>query len=413
MTGLFNYRGFIDEIEAFRKTVNKDKHSVCLIAVDIDRLNSINMAYGYTEGNYAITALARVLKSCLKGRDFIGHLGSDEFGVALECTGEDDERIISFIDEMTEGIGSAYEFVDKDYSLKINLGRYYVDDSDEATAEELVNSVLYVKQTDKEDRRKTGLADDDQEYDNQEEELVTDILDNNRFKYAFQPIVSAKNGDIVAYETLMRSDTETMISPLKILKYAERSKRLYDIEKYTFFNVLAKISEENCIADNRRIFINSIPGYMLNDVDYDLLKNKYSALFGKIVTEITEMREVDDEALATLNSRRDRDGFNLAIDDYGSGFSNTNSLLRYMPQVIKLDRLLIAGIDRNAKKQFFVNSIISFARENDMQILAEGVETDEQLQMVNVMGVEYIQGFYYSRPLPEDDFEAYMVANCG
>lgn len=398
MTGLFNYRGFIDELDAFRKTVEKEGSHICLVAVDVDRLSNINMAYGYTEGNLAIKALSRIIKQSLKGRDFIGHLGSDEFAVAIECNGDDDERIISFIDELSEGMSSAYEFANRDYSLKVNVARYFVGNNDKLSSEDLVNNVLYVKQSDKEDRRKTDLNGDDQDFNYEEEAMVMDILDNNKFKYAFQPIVSAKNGEIVAYESLMRSDTETMISPLKILKYAEHNKRLYDIERYTFFNVMAKASVNGFLPEGRRIFINSIPGYMLNELDYDLLKNKYASLFENMVTEITEQREVNDEALATLNARRDRDGFNLAIDDYGSGCSNTNSLLRYMPQVIKLDRLLITGIDRNAKKQFFVNSIISFARENDMMILAEGVETESELKTVIRLGVDLIQGFFTAKP---------------
>ncbi len=398
MTGLFNYRGFIDELDTFRKSVAKDNSVICLIATDVDRLSNINMAYGYTEGNLAIKTLSRVIKSCLKGRDFIGHLGSDEFAVAIECNGPEDERISQFVDELTDGIGSAYEFANRDYSLKVNLGRYFIDNDDKTSSEELVNDALYAKQTEKEDRRKTDSVSDDQEFDTQEEMLVKDILDNNLFNYALQPIVSAKDGEIVAYESLMRSKTDTPISPLKILKYAEHSKRLYDIEKYTFFNVLEKVLKTNCIPENRRIFINSIPGYMLKDGDYNLLREKYGELFERMVIEITEQREIDDEALSLINLRRDKDGFNLAIDDYGSGCSNTNSLLRYMPQVVKLDRLLITGIDRNAKKQFFVNSIISFARENDMQILAEGVETESELKTVIRLGVDMIQGFFTARP---------------
>ncbi len=400
MTGLFNYKGFLEELDSFRNSVGKDGHFFSLVTMDIDRLNNINMAYGYTEGNLAIKVLSRVIKSSLKGREFIGHLGSDEFAVAIECENEEDSRVIDFINEISEGIGSAYELANKDYTLKINIGRLYAGYSDDLSVEELVNNALYIKSVDKDDRRKTGLADDN-EYDNQEEAQVVDIIENNKFKYVFQPIVSAKDGEIVAYESLMRSDTEKMISPLKILKYAERNKLLYQIEKHTFFNVLSHINDTKCIAEGRSIFINSIPGFALTDLDYELLKSKYGELLKNAVIEITEQREIDDETFSVINARRDKDGYNLAIDDYGSGCSNTNSLLRYMPQVVKLDRLLITGIDRNAKKQFFVNSIISFARENDMLILAEGVETESELKTVIRLGVDMIQGFFTAKPAYE------------
>lgn len=397
MTGLYNYRGFLDEMDTFRVAVQRDNHQICLVAVDVDRLNSINMAYGYNEGNLVISTLARVLKSCLRGRDFIGHVGSDEFVIAIECPEDGDDDVTFFINKIQESMDNAYELSEKDYSVKLNVGKAFVEDDGEAPSEKFVNTVLYVKQEDKDNRRKNDVGEREQDYNDQDEKLIMDILDNNRLRYAYQPIVSAKDGSIVAYEALMRSDTDVMVSPLKILKYAERNKRSYEVERYSFFNVLAQIDAME-LPDNVRIFINSIPGFLLNDTDYNLLKHLYGHLMKRMVVEITEQREIEDEALVTLNTRRDKEGFNLAMDDYGSGYSNTNSILRYMPQIVKLDRLLITGIDRNMKKQFFVNSLISFARENDMLILAEGVETESELKTVIRLGVDMIQGYITARP---------------
>lgn len=398
MTGLYNYRGFLDEMDTFIKAVQRDNNHICLVAVDVESLSNINLAYGYTEGNLVLKTLARVLKTCLRGRDFIGHIGSDEFAIAIECKTINDEYADGFANIVQEGMDSAYEFSGKDYSVKLNFGKYYIEESEDLTPENAVNSVLYAKQEDKENRRKTDVNDQTQDYNNTDEKLVLEILDTNNLKYAFQPIVSAKDGEIVGYEALMRSGTETRVSPLKILKYAERNKRSYVVEKYTFFNVLDIASKEADKFKDRRVFLNSIPGYFLNDDDYNEIKEKYGDLFEKMVVEITEQRELDDDDFASLNSKRDKDKFNIAIDDYGSGCSNTNSLLRYMPQVVKLDRLLVAGIDRNAKKQFFVDSIIKFARENDMLILAEGVETESELKAVIRLGADMIQGYITSKP---------------
>lgn len=409
MTGLFNYRGLLAELAGFRKIVEKEDHSVRLVSVDIERLNSINMAYGYIEGNYVIKTLSKILEAAVMGDGFVGHLNSDEFVAVLEAVDENDSVAADYIERISEAVENAVEFADKDYTIRLNIGEYFVEKDSRALAEEIINGVLYVKQEVKDNKNKSEALDADQDYNPEEERLVMEILDNNKLRYAFQPIVSAKDGEIVAYESLMRSNTEQMISPLAILKYAERNKRSYEIEKYTFFNVFERITSANDFSQDKRIFINSIPGFMLLDEDYDSLKNKYGDLFECMVIEITEQREVDDNALATINVRRDMDGFNLAIDDYGSGYSNTNSLLRYMPQIIKLDRLLITGIERNAKKQFFVDSIISFARENDMKILAEGVETESELKTLIRLGVDMIQGYYTAKPafeiiesIPED-----------
>lgn len=398
MTGLYNLRGFMDELDLFRKNVIRDGKIVCLVAVDVERLSNINKAYGYTEGNLIITVLSKSLKNCLRGRDFIGHLGSDEFIVAIECSDTEDSYISFFINQLIEHVDTAYELSDRDYTVKLNIDRLFITSEEKAPSNDLVNNLLYVKQEEKDNRRKNDNSEVDNDYDEVEDAYVTDILDNNRLKYAFQPIVSAKNGDIVAYESLMRSDTDVKISPLKILKYADRNKRTYDIEKLTLFNTLERVHKELELFGDAQIFINSLPGYLLSEVDFELLKSKYGHLFPRTVLEITERREIDDDSLAILNMRREKGGFDLAIDDYGSGWSNTNNLLRYMPQIVKLDRLLITGIDRNNKKQFFVNSIIQFAKDNDMLTLAEGVETENELRTVIKLGVDLVQGYIVSKP---------------
>lgn len=397
MTGLFNFHGFLSELHGFRKIVAANGHELGLVAIDIDRLSSINMAYGYVEGNYVIKTLSEMIENAHKGKGIACHLSGDEFVVALEVDDDSEATLIDYIERIEAGMDKTVGVADVDYTVKLNFGKYVVGHDTKASDEELVNNALYIKQEEKDAKRKNDAA-DEQDYDADEESIVLDIIENNKLKYAFQPIVSAKDGEIVAYESLMRSDTEQMVSPVTILKYAERNNKLYEIEKRTFFNVYDRITKNSDFPEDRRIFINSIPGFMLSDDDYDELKDKYGDWFARMVMEITEQREIDDNALASINMRRSRDGFNLAIDDYGSGYSNTNSLLRYMPQIIKLDRLLITGIERNAKKQFFVNSMVSFARDNDMNILAEGVETEAELKTLIRLGVDMIQGYYTAKP---------------
>lgn len=399
MTGLYNYKGFLDEIDSFRRALARDNHTTGLIAIDIERLGNINTAYGYSEGNMVISALARVLKACLRGRDFIGHLGSDEFVVAVELEDKNDKYMEEFIQLVIEGMDNAYEFVSRDYTVDMNFSKYVIDENSKLSSEEHMNVVLYNKQEEKDNRRKTEIDEDDlDDYDSTEEETVLGLIDNNQFRYAYQPIVSAKTGDVVAYEGLMRTKLESNISPLKILKYAAKNKRTYDIEKLTISNILNDFNTIKDFGSERQIFINSIPGYRLNDEDFGVIKDKYSHLFPRLVMEITEIREISEQNLVAMNQRRSSEGLHIAIDDYGSGCSNTNSLLRYNPDIVKLDRLLITGIDKNSKKQFFVKSIITFAKENNILILAEGVETESEMRTVIRLGVDLIQGYYTSKP---------------
>ncbi len=400
MTGLYNLRGFIDELDSFRKAVSKDGHIVALVGVDVERLSNINKAYGYAEGNLIITELAKCLKNCLRGRDFIGHLGSDEFVVAIECKDEYDAYINEFLNHLDELMSTSYELSEKDYSVRLNIDKSFVFKTDDCTSQECVDGLLYLKQENKDNRRKND-TNGDKDFDSTENDAVMDMLDNDKLRYVFQPIVSAKDGRIVAYESLMRATKETKLSTLKILKYATNNGRLYDIEKYSLFKSLEKFKNEKNIPKDAKIFINSLPGNFLSDADFELLQEKYGDLLSRMVLEITEQREVDDDSLALLNLRRERNGFGLAIDDYGNGATNTTNLLRYMPQIIKIDRLLITGIDRNIKKQFFVSSIVSFAKENDMQTIAEGVETERELKTVIKLGIDMLQGYVAAKPESE------------
>ena len=114
--------------------------------------------------------------------------------------------------------------------------------------------------------------------------------------------------------------------------------------------------------------------------------------------EYTEQSEFTDEALSKCKEDYARLGVEIALDDYGSGYSNANNLLRYTPRYVKVDHMLINDISNNAQKRHFVKSIIDYAGKNDILVLAEGVETLEELKTVIELGVDLIQGFYTGRP---------------
>lgn len=239
----------------------------------------------------------------------------------------------------------------------------------------------------------------EQEYSSDEEKKVKKIIKTNSFRYAFQPIVSTATGEIFGYEALMRAELNgEPVSPNVVLKYAKKNQKLYDIEKATFNNVFQIIDEKKEEFGDCKVFINSIPGFQLKDKEYDALRSEYAELLKRVVIEITEETELSDKELGTLLERSNQDSFDVAIDDYGTGYSNTASLLKCMPQCVKIDRLLISNIHAEPKKQHFVKSIVEFAHTNGFLALAEGVETQAELRTVIHMGVDLIQGFYTAKP---------------
>ena len=232
-------------------------------------------------------------------------------------------------------------------------------------------------------------------------EEVGKILDENRLNYFYQPIVSTVDGSIYAFEALMRPRSEMKISPLQMIKYATQLKRLSDIEKATFLNVLSQMEANESAFEGRHIFINSIPGTKLDDKDYNRIEAMLSRRGRQAVIELTEQAELDDAELDKMKKRFARLGIGTAVDDYGTGYSNVSNLLRYMPNYVKIDRSLLSGLQDSPQKQHFVREIVIFAHDNGIQVLAEGVETSEELRAVINLGCDLIQGYYTGRPNPE------------
>ncbi len=150
------------------------------------------------------------------------------------------------------------------------------------------------------------------------------------------------------------------------------------------------------------MFINTIPGHFLKEEDMERLLRKYGSCMNKCVFELTEQNTVSDDELDSMKHLANESlKSQIAIDDYGMGHSNIVNLMRYAPQVIKIDRFLVEDIHQNKNKQLFVSSTVEFARMNNIMVLAEGVETSEELRTVIDLGVDLIQGYYTGRPTLE------------
>ena len=227
---------------------------------------------------------------------------------------------------------------------------------------------------------------------------VMKVIDENLFDYHFQPIVSISDGEIYSYEALMRPRSKTCPSPYHIIKYAEMADRLNDIERATFLNVLDLIGGETEMFYGRPVFINSIPSARLDKSDAERMKILMEKYADRVVIEMTEQSEMGDSELDTIREMYNSMNIRTAIDDYGTGYSNVQNLLRYMPDYVKIDRSLISDILNNRKKRYFVREIIDFCHDNGILALAEGVETSEELQTVIHLGVDLVQGYYTSKP---------------
>ena len=250
------------------------------------------------------------------------------------------------------------------------------------------------------------------EAEKSENALVQQLLDKNLFTYHFQPIVSVRSGGIYAYEALMRADVRKLLgaegaqngfvpTPFHILKYSRLSDRLAEVEQYTFLNVLHYIAAHSEEFAGKAVFINSMPNVHILPDKAREIEQLLGERPARVVVEMVESSEFGDNDLNIIKEKYGTLGIPIAIDDYGTGYSNISNLLRYTPNYVKIDRSLLSGIETDPNKKHFVREIIDFCHDNGIMALAEGVESSAELRTVILLGADLIQGYYTARPSPE------------
>lgn len=401
LTGLYNYNGFLKKKEQLERQILRNNVYIGVLAIDVKELMKINELYGRSEGDRTILLAARTLQDIFP--EGLGICFGNGEMVTIMVSPEDiSETMKQRYDSMVEHFAKDKMITGRDYDIEMYYGIEVGKPQNGDELERLVNVAISKKNGNKVRDRKFILGENFTEAEMQEARIVEKILNENLFKYHFQPIIDAKNGEIFGYEALMRPDVNPYMAPPVVLKYAEYYGRLYDVERYTFFNVLDIVQKNKDIFDgNVKVFINSIPGNLLKDDDAKKLEGIARELPDTVMVELTEQQELTDEELSLLQDYLNTVGFQTAIDDYGTGYSNVTNLLRYMPNCVKIDRMLLSNIEDSPQKQHFVKDIITFSHDNDIIVLAEGVETKEELKMVIQLGVDLIQGYYTARPSEE------------
>ena len=358
--------------------------------------------YGIESAEETLVLVSNALKLANTENCFIGHISEDEFVVINYY--ENADQVEGVINSATEIFFSTIEDYNansgKEYFVEINSGCTVVYSDWNGSIESFIkfaNSEMYMNRL----KQGMGNAVKEEAEPKVHYKAFELLIEKNLFHYHYQPIVNAKNGEIFAYEALMRTDEGIGMCPTEILDTARKYNRLYDIEKATMFNIMERFAANPDMFFGKKLFINTIPGHFLSDYDIDMLVQKYGGYMDQFIFELTEQDTVSDEELEKLRRLNgDFSNSHIAIDDYGTGHSNIVNLMRYAPQIIKIDHFLILDIHKNQNKQLFVRNIIEFAKLNKIMVLAEGVETSNELHMLIDLGVDLIQGFYTGRPEP-------------
>lgn len=407
-TGLLNRRAYYHKVA--QKFQNRPAlKTAAFLMLDLDNLKYVNDTYGHDFGDDYIKTAANVLKKFKDYGALVSRLSGDEFNVFFSGFNSKDE-IREIINNVRNDLINSYCLLLDGSHFKIRASAgisWYPDDSE--SYEQLVKYADFAMYTIKKNV-KGSIAEFDMEVYRKDSILITGIEEMNRIidersiKYAFHVIISAKTGEVYGYEALMRPQSDILKSPLEFIRLAKTGAKLNDVEYITWTLALKNFKnqiEKGNVNKNSRIFINSISNCILKPEDIEMLEENYKDIVSNVVLEVLESEQVNDDYARKKRQLMKQWNAQTALDDFGTGYNSEYALITANPDIIKIDRSLISGCDNDVSRQNIITGIIKVAHARSVKVLAEGVETLQELNTVIRCGVDLIQGYYVSRPVFE------------
>ena len=404
LTGLYSRRAFQRESEAIFARPEKLKHAA-LIMMDTDNLKHMNDTFGHDWGDKYIRRAGQCLAWNTPPGTLCARISGDEFNVLFygydsqEAIREEIRNLKTAVKETSLTLPSGREL-----HLSISGGiAWYPENSREfPIMKKYADFAMYqVKRT-----QKGELAEFDPEIYRKEaaatekRQQFQKLIREELVRYYFQPIISGKTGETIAYEALMRVSLPMITNPGQVMELAREEGCLHEIERITMFKSAESylfLEREGLISGKEKLFVNSVASQHMTEAESKEYMRRFTSLQSRLVVEITEEEGMDSSALEIKRNTLGLQG-NFALDDYGSGYSNEKNLIDLSPAYIKVDISIIRDIDKSQDKQQIVSNIVSYAHGRNMQIVAEGMETAAELETVLALGVDLLQGYFLARP---------------
>lgn len=403
LTGLFNRRAFHSKVtELF---CEPERIGIgAMVMIDLDNLKFVNDTYGHDYGDEYIKGAAEALEESLNNHMFVGRMSGDEFNVFLYDykSKEDVEKQLEIIQQRIRNKEIALPGGGR-LAVRMSGGiAWYPEDSTDL--DELIHyadfAMYQVKKATKGEYHsfnKASYIRDAYLLKNRGE--LNHIIEERLIKYHFQPIVSARTGEIYAYEALMRPQGDVIKSADEMLTLAKTQGRLYHIEKLTWMMALESFHQlQDRLAPNAKIFVNSVSNQVLSHQDIQTFSETFKDYLGRIVLELTEEERANIEYTSIKQDYINQWNAQTALDDFGAGYNGENLLLELNPDYVKVDMNIIRGIDKDENRQAVFNNLIQYTRSRNIMVIAEGVETEGELRYVCNGGVDYVQGYLLARP---------------
>ena len=411
-TGLYNFMGFHKQVRKWMAEHPGQKYRI--YRYDIDNFKDINGIYGYEASNKLLYDIGRFMKGHDNEDSFSGHMGADHF--------------VRFCADYCESPESCYEsfcndFKDYDLNIPLSLHVGVYDLCEEGNSSYTMSyKALLALKTIKGNflkhvayyRKEMMVA----EFENQELlKKAESALRNGEFEVWFQPQVDYSSGSLIGAEALIRwrHPTKGLLAPGSFISLLESNDFIILLDEYVLDKACMYLRKWMDEMPGKDICLSvNISRKDLNRKNYNkfLLDTveKYNIPRDKLHLEITESAYTDNpKLLISVVKWFKKEGFTVEMDDFGSGYSSLNLLKDIDTDTLKLDMGFLYGNNDTPKGRKILSSVIDMASALSLNVIAEGVETKEQADMLLRFGCKYMQGYYFSKPIPANEYEKLLT----
>ena len=426
LTGLANRRLMINRLEQALVSGIRHGHRGALMVMDLDRFKNINDSLGHAAGDLLLSQVADRLESSVREEDTIARLGGDEFVILLPFVEKDGDDILAPVAHIAENIR---EVLSKPYQVERNLYNAtpsigvvlfpHLDD----TAENLLkraDAAMYRSKRDGGNRvsfyeKAIQQAADERLHLEKDLQLA---LENQELYLVYQPQCDV-SGNIIGVETLVRWNhpERGMIPPPKFIEIAEETGMIVNLGNWILERACGDMASllQSGNLDNLTGFSVNVSAHQFRDqLFYETvlrIVEKYKIPSGMLKLELTESALLHDFDIAIDRMQKLRnEAIRFSLDDFGTGYSSLSYLSRLPLDELKIDRSFLLDAENNTQAWLIIGAIIDVAQALNLQVVAEGVEQQSQIEKLNTIDCNVFQGYKFFKPLPFDRFKALLLS---